>query len=278
MENIAALITPVIFIGHGNPMNAIENNKYTASWIEIVKSIPKPKAILVISAHWETEQSENLASKLKKYQNSNQANGTKITSNKKPKTIHDFYGFPKELYDIQYNPTTDINLVNHIQELVPEIKTDDSWGLDHGAWSVLTHIYPKADIPTLQLSIDKNKTPQEHYELARKLKQLRKEGVLILGSGNIVHNLRMAKWRGEQAPYPWAIEFNNAIKSAILSKEHDKIVNYQNLNGARESVPTSEHFIPLIYILGLQDEDGKAEIFAEDFVMGSVSMMSVIVR
>jgi len=252
------ILMPVIFFGHGSPMNAIENNQYTKSWTEIAKSIPKPKAILAISAHWESD-------------------GAKITSNIKQKTIHDFYGFPKELYDIQYNPNGDLNLVKDVQKLIPDAKADDSWGLDHGTWSVLRHIYPKADVPVLQLSIDKNKSPKDHYEMAKKIRSLRKKGVLIIGSDNIVHNL-MINWNKNAKPYNWAISFNNAIKKAIQDKDHNKIVDYAKIEGAKDSVPTSEHFIPLIYILALKGDEEKVSFFNDEIEMGSLSMTSILIN
>lgn len=226
-------------------MNALAQNQYSQAWIEFVNLIQKPKAILVISAHWETE-------------------GVKITSNKMQKTIHDFYGFPSELFGVQYNPKGDENLVKRVCELVSEAQPDSSWGLDHGAWSVLKHIYPQANIPVIQLSLDHKKTPQQHYEIAQKLLPLREEGVLIIASGNIVHNLRMLKWDNDQQPYSWAIEFNSAIKNAILNGEHEAIKNYQKFEGAKESVPTPEHFIPLIYILALKKKMRKLKFLPKD--------------
>jgi 4,5-DOPA dioxygenase extradiol len=248
---------PAIFFGHGSPMNAIENNRYTKSWIEVIKKIPKPKTILAISAHFESD-------------------GIKITSNKKQKTIHDFYGFPQQLFDVKYEPKGDIKLAERIQKLIPETQLDDSWGIDHGTWSVLKHTFPQANIPTIQLSIDKNKTPREHYELAKNLRILREEEILIIGSGDIVHNLRLMNWRSNQA-YSWAIEFNELIKKAILEKDHEKIINFHKLVGAAESVPTIEHFIPLLYILALQKDDEKAEIFADGIEFGSIAMTSVAI-
>lgn len=260
MSTIATAITiPAIFFGHGSPMNAIDDNKYTKSWKEIVKTFPKPKAIIAISAHWET-------------------NGTKVTSNETQKTIHDFYGFPPELHNIQYNANGDVELAKKITTLIPDSKLDNSWGLDHGTWSILKHIYPKTDIPVIQLSIDKNKSIQEHYEVAKKLQILRNEGVLIIGSGNIVHNLGAIKWNGDKNPYHWAMHFNSQIKLAILNNDMEKILNYFNINGSKESVPTSEHFIPLVYILGVGKSNEKAEFFTEGFEMGSLSMDSFIVK
>ncbi len=258
MKSLINNTFPAIFFGHGNPMNSVGDNYYTRAWLTIAKSIPTPKVIIVISAHWETH-------------------GIRVTSNSNQKTIHDFYGFPKELFDIQYNPKGDEELAKHIQNIITEVKLDDSWGLDHGSWSVLKHLYPKADIPVIQFSIDKNKTPREHYEIARKLRILRKEEILIIGSGNIVHNLAMINWNNNEA-YPWAIEFNNEIKNAIITNNHDIVINYQKLSGSNYAVPTAEHFIPLIYILGLQMADETADIFTNKIDIGSISMMSVIIK
>lgn len=250
---------PAIFFGHGSPMNAIETNQFTQAWVEICKNIPLPFAILAISAHWETI-------------------GTNVTSNKKQKTIHDFGGFPDALFKVQYNPEGSLNLVERIKNLIPEVKPDPSWGLDHGTWSILKHIYPNANIPTLQLSIDQTKTPIQHYNLAKKLAQLRNEGILIIGSGNIVHNLRKVIWCDTAEPHSWAVKFSNAIKKAIVNKDHDKVINYVNLEGARESVPSSEHFIPLLYILAQQQDNEKASLFADEHVYGSLSMTGVFIN
>ena len=219
--------------------------------------IPKPKAILSISAHWE-------------------ANGTKITSNQKQKTIHDFYGFPKELYEVQYNPDGNPTLAQEICNMIPEITPDDSWGLDHGTWSILKHTHPNADIPTLQLSIDRNKTPQEHYDFAKKLLPLRREGVLIIGSGNIVHNLREIDWNGK--PHHWAEEFSKTIRQAILGGNHAQIINYKQITDWQKPIPTPEHFIPLLYILALKQESEKVEFFNENIDLGSIDMTGVVVK
>ena len=248
---------PAIFFGHGSPMNAIENNSYTETWRKLVKNISPPKAILVISAHYETA-------------------GTKITANEIQKTIHDFYGFTAELFNVKYQPKGDLELAKRIQKLIPESKLDDSWGLDHGAWSVLIHTHRKADIPTIQLSLDKNKTAKEHYELAKKLKILRGEGVLIIGSGNIVHNLGLLNWKGGK-PYSWAEKFNRLIIKAILENYHQTIINFYGLEGAKESVPSAEHFLPLLYILALREEGEKVEIFNDEIELGSIGMTSVVV-
>jgi 4,5-DOPA dioxygenase extradiol len=248
-------LMPVIFFGHGSPMNAIENNKYTKTWSAIIKNIPKPKAIICVSAHWETV-------------------GTKITSNKKQKTIHDFYGFPQELYQVQYNPDANQELVKQICNTIFEITPDDSWGLDHGTWSILKHIYQDADIPTLQISIDKTKTSQEHYNLAKKLLFLRNQGVLIIASGNIVHNLKEINWHSNK-PYTWAEDFSNTIIDAILNNDHQKIINYKQIQGYQKSVPSTEHFIPLLYILGLQQKNEEVQLFNKSIDLGSIDMSCV---
>lgn len=248
---------PAIFFGHGSPMNAIENNRYTAGWISAVENVTKPKAILVISAHWETA-------------------GSRITSNKKQKTIHDFYGFPPALFNVKYEPKGAPKIVKRLQEILPEIALDETWGLDHGAWSVLVHTHPKADVPVLQLSLDKNKSPLEHFEMAKKLQILRGENVLIIGSGNIVHNLGLLDWSNKQI-YPWVEKFNAAIKKAILEKDFANIVEFEKLVGAQESVPSLEHFLPLLYILSLQQEGEKAVIFNDQIELGSIAMTSIIV-
>jgi len=246
---------PTFFIGHGSPMNALENNRYTDAWILAVKRLPKPKAILVISAHWETD-------------------GSKVTSNEKQKTIYDFYGFPQKLFDAKYTPRGSLDLAKRIEKLIPEIQLDNSWGLDHGAWSVLLRTYPSADVPTIQLSLDKNKSPREHYELAKKLQILRGEGVLIIGSGNIVHNLRLMNSKMRKL-YPWAIKFGDAINEAIIKDDHEKIIDFKKIDGAHESVPTPEHFLPLLYVLGLQKKGEKAQIICDGLELGSIAMTSV---
>ena len=250
-------LTPTIFFGHGSPMNAIEENSYTKTWVEICRDIPKPKAIICISAHWEI-------------------NGTKITSNQKQKTIHDFYGFSKELYAVQYCPDGSPELAEESCNKIPEITLDSSWGLDHGTWSILKHVYPDVDIPTLQLSIDRNKTPQEHYNLAKKLLPLRREGFLIIGSGNIVHNLREIDWNGKS--YIWAEEFSKTIRQAILEGNHAHIINYKQIKDWQKSVPTPEHFIPLLYILALKQEGESVELFNESIDLGSIDMTGILVK
>lgn len=251
---------PALFIGHGSPMNAIEETGYSEAWREAAVSIPKPKAILCISAHWETE-------------------GTFVTAMTRPKTIHDFYGFPEELYKVQYPAPGSPGLAERVRSLVSStaVRLDDgySWGLDHGAWSVLRRMYPEADIPTVQLSLDRTQHPRFHYDLGAELAELRGEGVLIVGSGNIVHNLRLLQWDARE-PYPWAAEFDRTAAELILAGEHDRLVAYPALGeSARLSIPTNEHYLPLLYILALQQPSEPVSFFAEGVPLGSISMRSV---
>ncbi len=253
-------LMPALFIGHGTPMNAIEETVYSAAWREAAAAIPRPKAILCISAHWETE-------------------GTFVTAMEQPKTIHDFYGFPDALYEVQYPAPGSPQLAERVRQLVTStaVRLDDnySWGLDHGAWSVLRRMYPQADIPVVQLSLDCSQHPRFHYDLGRELAALRREGVLILGSGNIVHNLRLLQWDA-QVTYSWASEFDSVAAELILSGEYDRLVAYPALGeAARLSIPTNEHYLPLLYILALQQADESVSFFAEGLPLGSISMRSV---
>jgi len=249
---------PVIFIGHGSPMNAIEENEYTKGWKEIADNIPKPKVILSISAHWVTD-------------------GTKVSTVENPKTIHDFYGFPKELYDVEYKAKGSLESAVKTIELLDGIaRADDSWGLDHGTWSVLRVMYPNADIPVYQMSIDMNATPKELFEIGKKLKSLRDSDILILGSGNIVHNLGIMDYSMEDG-FDLAIEFNDYITKKIEQKDFESIFNYKQLgNAARLSVPTTEHFNPLLYVLGATTDLDKVTIFNKSFMAGSLAMTSFV--
>ncbi len=249
-------ILPAVFIGHGSPMNAIENNEYTLSWGKLGKELPRPKAILCISAHWETK-------------------GTKVTAMKHPKTIHDFGGFPQELFDMQYPAPGSPDFARLTAEQVKKahIELDDEWGLDHGSWSVLCRMFPLADVPVYQLSLDYTKPPQWHYDLAKDLAGLRKKGVLIVGSGNIVHNLRLM--RMNNLAFEWASEFDSKIKKLILEKNHSDIINYDRFGTmAHLSVPSNEHYLPMLYSLALQQENETVSFFNEQTVLGSVSMRS----
>jgi 4,5-DOPA dioxygenase extradiol len=249
---------PVLFVGHGNPMNAIEENPFAKAWREEAAKIPRPKAILSISAHWETD-------------------GTRVTAMKSPRTIHDFYGFPDELYQVHYPAPGAPELANRVLELIgtDEVKTDETWGLDHGTWSVLRRMYPEADIPVIQLSLDRKKTPQAHVEMAKLLQPLRDEGVLVFGSGNIVHNLSLIRWR-DDTPYPWAVDFNALATGLILGGELDRLTDYLSLGeAARLSIPTNEHYLPLLYSLSLRTPEDPISFFADQVVLGSISMQSV---
>ncbi len=257
MQPSSSKLTPAIFFGHGSPMNAIESNRYTSGWVEAVKNIPKPAAILVISAHWESF-------------------GSKVTNNQVQKTIYDFYGFPPELFNVKYQPNGAPKIAKRLQEILPEIALDETWGLDHGAWSVLVHTHPEQDVPVLQLSLDKNKSPREHFEMAKKLQILREENVLIIGSGNIVHNLQMLDWRGKQH-FPWAEKFNTAIQTVILENDFESVIEFEKLDGARESVPSLEHFLPLLYILALKKDGEEVAIFNPEIDLASIAMTSVVI-
>lgn len=248
---------PVLFIGHGSPMNAIEDNEFSRAWIATGKSLPQPKAILCISAHWET-------------------NGTKVTELKKPKTIHDFYGFPPELYAMQYPAPGSPELAQRVRDLAEStgIEPDISWGLDHGSWSVLARLFPKADVKVNQLSLDVTKPPQFHYDLGSQLKTLRKEGVLIIGSGNLVHNLGMVAW--EDTAFDWAMEYDARIKQWILDDDHEPIIHYEKHGRTAEmAVNSAEHYEPLLFILGLKEKGEPVQFFTEKATYGSISMRSV---
>ena len=248
---------PLFFIGHGNPMNAIEDNEFSRAWISAGKALPHPKAILCISAHWESE-------------------GTQVTAMDMPKTIYDFYGFPPELYAAQYPAPGSPELAQRVRDLVKPVAValDQDWGLDHGAWSVLTRLFPKADIPVIQLSLDVKKSLQEHYDLGRKLKTLREEGVLILGSGNIVHNLRILNW--DDSAFDWAADYDAKVRQWILDDDHDPIIQYQQHGQeAALAVNSAEHYKPLLYVLGAKEPGEPVSFFTEKVTMGSISMRSL---
>lgn len=252
---------PLLFVGHGNPMNAIEDNAFSKSWKEMGTKLPRPQAILSISAHWLTR-------------------GTKVLSVEKPETIHDFGGFPRELYEQQYPAPGAPELAKETQKLAVKhhISLDDDWGFDHGTWSVLKQMFPKADIPVYQLSLDYSQSMQYHYELAQELKVLREKGVMVMGSGNIVHNLRAVSFT-ENKPYDWALEFDAKIAQWIETSDHNSIVQFQKLGTlAQLAHPTYDHFLPLLYVLGLKDEKDSTEFFNTQFDMSSVSMRSIVYR
>lgn len=249
---------PLLFVGHGNPMNAISNNQYAQEWQKIGQNLPTPSAILCISAHWET-------------------NGTFVTAMQMPQTIHDFGGFPQALFDVQYPAQGNPALATQISQLVTttNVQPNYDWGLDHGCWSVLKHIYPKNNIPVLQLSLNYNQPLSWHYSLAKELHTLRQKGVLIIGSGNIVHNLGIINWQTNQA-YDWAIEANNKIKSLIIDDAHQQLINYTQLGSAvKLAIPTTEHYLPLLYILGLKEKNENISFFNDTIDLGSIAMTSL---
>ncbi|WP_233525710.1 4,5-DOPA-extradiol-dioxygenase [Chitinophaga silvisoli] len=252
-------LMPVLFIGHGSPMNGIEDTEFSRRWTQMGQEIPTPKAVLVISAHWYTQ-------------------GTKITAMEHPKTIHDFGGFPKELFAVQYPAPGSPDLARETASLI-HASLDHDWGLDHGTWTVVRHMYPKANIPVLQLSIDYSKGPQYHYDLAKELYALRRKGVLIIGSGNLVHNLRMVAWDrldDKEYGYDWALDINNQFKHLISSREHKPLINYTQLGkGALLAIPTPDHYLPLMYTLGLQSNKDNISFFNDKAVGGSLTMTSV---
>ena len=251
---------PAVFVGHGNPMNALTDNPYAEKWAAIGKAIPRPKAILCISAHW-------------------YISATAVTAMPYPKTIHDFGGFPPELFALEYPAPGDPPLAERVKALLAQLHVglDQHWGLDHGAWSVLCRMFPKADIPVVQLSIDERQPPAFHYALGKQLSVLRDDGVLVVGSGNVVHNLREYAWgkSGSQA-YDWAVRFDATVREAILSGHDEKLVEYRKLgDDAKLSIPTPDHYLPLLYILGLRRKDDPVTFPVEGFDGGSMSMLAV---
>lgn len=253
---------PVLFLGHGSPMNAIEENEFVTGFRNIGKGIPKPTAILVISAHWETR-------------------GTFVTAMEKPRTIHDFGGFPQVLFDVQYPAPGSPSLANETKSMIKKTKVglDEKWGLDHGAWSVVKHLYPNADIPVIQMSIDYTQGAQYHYDLAKELSSLRKKGVLIVGSGNMVHNLGMVAWdklNTDSYGYDWAIEANETMKKFIMADDHQPLINFKSQGKAFDlAIPSPEHYLPLIYSLALKEQNEKITIFNDKAVAGSLTMTSL---
>lgn len=254
---------PVLFLGHGSPMNAIEENEFVAGFRKVAKTINRPKAILCISAHWETK-------------------GTLVTAMPQPRTIHDFGGFPKALYEVQYPAPGSPALAQETKNTITktEVGLDQHWGFDHGAWSVIKHLYPEADIPMIQMSIDHTQPPKYHYELAKELAALRQKGVLIVGSGNMVHNLRLVAWNrlNENFSFDWANEASEKMKASILSGDHQPLVKFQSQGMAFAlAIPTPEHFLPLLYVLALQRNNEEAILFNDKPVAGALTMTSVLV-
>lgn len=253
---------PVLFLGHGNPMNAIEENQFVTGFRDMAKTLPKPNAILCISAHWFT-------------------NGTKVTAMEMPRTIHDFGGFPQELFEVQYPAKGSPELAAITQELLlpAAVELDHLWGLDHGSWSVIKHLYPDADIPVIQMSIDYTKSGQYHFDLAQKLSALRSKGILIVGSGNIIHNLRMVDFRNintDNYGYDWAVEARADINNYLLDGNFQPLIDFEKQGSAfKLSIPTPDHYLPLIYTLGLKGKSEELSLFNDKLVAGSLSMTSV---
>lgn len=246
---------PTLFIGHGSPMNAVEQNTFVEGWKRIAKALPRPKAILCVSAHWVTE-------------------GTGVTAMPKPKTIHDFYGFPEELYEINYPAKGSATLAKRIKALVKSVPVDldQEWGLDHGTWVPLKIMFPKADIPVVQLSLNANLSPDQHYKIGTELALLRDEGVLIVGSGNCVHNLMRMEWDGE--PFDWALDFDRFVKDSLSTGNHEALIHYENNPNAKLAHPSSEHYLPLLYTIGAAGNE-KPQFFNEMIFAASLSMRCV---
>lgn len=266
MEEISsAKPMPVLFLGHGNPMNGIEENEFVAGFREIGRKIPKPKAVLCISAHWETK-------------------GTYVTAMDKPKTIHDFFGFPDELYKVQYPAPGKPDLAKEIAGFITKtvIGLDYEWGFDHGCWVVLKRIFPNADVPVVQMSLDYSKPAQFHYDLAKELSILRQRGILIVGSGNMVHNLGMLDWDNPNSVnfgYDWALEASEKIKKFIINNEHKHLINYRSQGRAFDlAIPTPEHYLPLLYALAIKREKEKISFFNDKPVAGSLTMTSLMIE
>lgn len=252
---------PALFLGHGSPMNVLEENIYTETWRELGKTLPRPKAIIAVSAHWYTR-------------------GTAVTAMEKPRTIHDFGGFPQALFDTHYpapgSPALAQQVANALAPVAVEL--DREWGFDHGSWGVLIKMYPDADIPVVQLSVDGTRPPAYHFELGRKLAALREQGIMIVASGNVVHNLRMVRWGGDAAAYPWAESFNQYVRDNLSwegESEQHPLVNFMQHEGAALSNPTPEHYLPLLYVLGARAAGEAIAIPVDGIVMGSLSMLSV---
>ncbi|MEN4930890.1 4,5-DOPA dioxygenase extradiol [Erwinia billingiae] len=252
---------PALFLGHGSPMNVLEENVYTEAWRELGQTLPRPKAIVAVSAHWYTR-------------------GTVVTAMEKPRTIHDFGGFPQALFDTTYPAPGSPDLARQVVDaLAPyDVRLDQEWGFDHGSWGVLIKMYPEADIPVVQLSVDGTQPPAYHFELGRKLAALREQGVMIVASGNVVHNLRMVRWEGNAEPYPWASSFNDYVRENLSwegEAEQHPLVNFSQHSGAALSNPTPEHYLPLLYVLGARLPGEAVSIPVDGLVMSSLSMLSV---
>ncbi|MBI3896862.1 MAG: 4,5-DOPA dioxygenase extradiol [Gammaproteobacteria bacterium] len=251
---------PAVFFGHGSPMNTLDDNRYTQAWRRLGQSLPRPQAVVVVSAHWYTRS-------------------TAVTAMQTPRTIHDFYGFPQALFDFQYPAPGSPAIATRMRELLQplNVPADQSWGLDHGSWSVLTHLFPAADVPIVQLSIVRTQPPAFHYELGQRLAPLRDEGILIVGSGDVVHNLSMMQFDGG-VDYDWAIRFNDAVKDRLLQRDHAPLVDYTQLDReALLAVPTPEHYLPLLYVIGTQQPDDAVSFPVDGIDLASISMLTVAV-
>lgn len=260
MQNSTARM-PAVFFGHGSPMNALAQNHYTQAWRRLGESVPRPKAILAISAHWYTP-------------------GTAVTAMESPRTIHDFGGFPQALFDLQYPAPGSPLVAARVRDVLAplEVRLDAEWGLDHGTWSVLVHAFPRADIPVVQLSIDATKPPAFHYDLGSRLAPLRAEGVLIIASGNVIHNLRRIRWEEDAPAYEWAVRFNARVRDHLMRRDHKPLVAYEQMDDdARLSVPTPEHFLPLLYILGLQGDQDSIAFPLDGIQNSSIGMLALVV-
>ena len=252
-------VSPLLFVGHGNPMNAIEENEFSRGWSAIARALTPPTAVLCISAHWQTQ-------------------GSFVTGTERPQTTHDFYGFPDELFAVEYPAPGHPLLARETQRLIhtTTVALDATWGLDHGCWSVLKAMYPRADVPVVQLSLDMTRPPAWHYALGQELGRLRSKGVLIIGSGDIVHNLRMLDWANPEGAFDWAREMNETFKEAILKNDHQALINYRSYGrGADLAVPTPDHYFPLLYILALKRPEEEVRFFNDRVIMGSLSMTSL---
>lgn len=250
---------PLLFLGHGSPMNAIEDNPFVRGFQNTASLLPTPRAILCISAHWETR-------------------GTAVTAMEHPKTIHDFGGFPEALFQVQYPAPGSPELAKATRATVTSapVQLTEQWGLDHGAWSVIKHLYPAAQIPVIQLSLDRTQSPAYHYQLGTELSTLRKKGVLIIGSGNLVHNLGMMDWQRPDSGFEWAIEANSQMREEILNHRHDSLIDYNKAGlEMHYSIPTPEHYLPLLYVLGASKQNESVRIFNDRTIYGSIGMMSV---
>lgn len=248
---------PLLFVGHGSPMNTIEDNKFSRSWKKMGERLGKPKAILVISAHWMTD-------------------GPRVSASSQYRQIYDMYGFPEELYQVEYNPPGAPEFAHRVVELLKDkVQIDDTWGLDHGAWSVLTNMYPEADVPVVTMSVGIGKSPREQLEFGRKLQPLREEGVLILGSGNIVHNLSILDWKMEGG-FDWADQFDTTILEDILDRDFKAVADYDQIDDYKKAFRTVEHFYPLLNVLGAVGDEDSIEVWNEDRLMGSISMTSYL--